>query len=106
MFSEPGQILACLEAIAADSEVEVVRVNNKLARSYDAALTAGYRCATHPHRTSLRHSVRRLRTACIAGYVKRRSITRPIHWHRASAILWHVLSSCINRNGYTTLAMA
>ncbi len=59
MFSEPGQILACLEAIAADGEVEVVRVNNKLARSYDAALTAGYRCATHTHRTSLRHSVKR-----------------------------------------------
>ncbi len=45
VFSEPGQILACLEAIAADSEVEVVRINNKLARDYDAGITAGYRCA-------------------------------------------------------------
>jgi hypothetical protein len=45
VFSEPGQILACLEAIAADGEVEVVRVNNKLARDYDPGLTAGYRCA-------------------------------------------------------------
>ncbi len=47
VFSEPGQILACLEIIAADREVEVVRVNNKLARDYDAGLTAGYRCAAH-----------------------------------------------------------
>ena len=45
VFSKPGQILTCLETIAADSEVEVVRVNNKLARDYDADRTAGYRCA-------------------------------------------------------------
>jgi hypothetical protein len=45
VFTEPGQILACLEAIAADKEVEVVRINNKLARDYDANITAGYRCA-------------------------------------------------------------
>jgi hypothetical protein len=45
VFDEPGQILACQETIAADREVEVVRVNNKLARTYDAGLTAGYRCA-------------------------------------------------------------
>jgi hypothetical protein len=48
VFSKPCQILACLEAIAADSEVEIVRVNNKLARTYDAGLTLGYRCAAHP----------------------------------------------------------
>ena len=45
VFSEPAQILACLETIARDREVEVVRVNNKLARSYDAGITACYRCA-------------------------------------------------------------
>jgi hypothetical protein len=44
VFSEPEQILACLETIAADREVEVVRVNNKLAQAYDSCLTAGYRC--------------------------------------------------------------
>ncbi len=48
VFSEPGQILACLEIIAVDREVEVVRVNNKLARGYDAGLTAGYRCTPAP----------------------------------------------------------
>ncbi len=46
VFDEPGQILACLETIAVDCEVEIVRVNNKLACAYDADLTAGYRCAT------------------------------------------------------------
>jgi hypothetical protein len=44
VFSEPEQILSCLETIAADREVEVVRVNNKLAHAYDSCLTAGYRC--------------------------------------------------------------
>ena len=44
VFSELSQILACLEAIAADGDVEVVRVNNKFAHNYDACITAGYRC--------------------------------------------------------------
>jgi hypothetical protein len=66
VFSEPGQILACLQAIAADHDVEVVRINNKLKPTYDAALTAGYRCATHTHRMS--HSCRLLRAACVAVY--------------------------------------
>jgi hypothetical protein len=48
VFSEPRQILACLEAIAADGEVDVVRVNNKLAHDYDAHITAGYRCVAAP----------------------------------------------------------
>ena len=56
VFDEPGQILGCLETIAADREVEIVRVNNKLARAYDAGLTAGYRCAARtpaPRKCSL-----------------------------------------------------
>ncbi len=43
VFAEPAEILACLEVIAADEEVEVIRVNNRLARDYDASLSAGYR---------------------------------------------------------------
>jgi hypothetical protein len=43
VFDEPAEILACLEVIAADKEVEVVRINNRLARDYDAGLSAGYR---------------------------------------------------------------
>jgi hypothetical protein len=54
VFTEPSQILACLEAIAADKEVEVVRVNNKLARDYDANITAGYRCAARAASTPVR----------------------------------------------------
>ena len=46
VFSELSQVLACLEAIAADGDVEVVRVNNKFAHNYDACITAGYRCVT------------------------------------------------------------
>ncbi len=45
VFDEPAEILACLEVIAADKEVEVVRVNNRLARDYDAGVSAGYRRA-------------------------------------------------------------
>ena len=43
VFAEPAEILVCLEAIAADKEVEVIRVNNRLAPNYDAGLSAGYR---------------------------------------------------------------
>jgi hypothetical protein len=49
MFSEPSQIMACLKVIAADREVEVVRVNNKLSRNYDSHITAGYRCRARTH---------------------------------------------------------
>ena len=34
-------------AIAADEEVEVVRVNNRLASDYDTSISAGYRCTPH-----------------------------------------------------------
>jgi hypothetical protein len=54
VFSELSQILACLEAIAADGEVEVVRVNNKFAHNYDAFITAGYRCITRASSTPVR----------------------------------------------------
>ena len=36
-------ILACLQTLAADAEVQIVRINNKLDEGYDSRVTAGYR---------------------------------------------------------------
>ena len=43
MFETPAALLACLEAVALDSEAAVVRVKNRLDAGYDARGTAGYR---------------------------------------------------------------
>ena len=44
IFDELDNLLCCLQAIAADPDVTIVRVNNRLSRDYDASLTASYRC--------------------------------------------------------------
>ena len=43
MFEGPEDLLACLEAVAADPDVVVVRVKNRLRADYDARQSAGYR---------------------------------------------------------------
>ena len=45
VFDAPCDLLRCLEAVAADPDAAVERVTNRLSPRYDAALTAGYRCA-------------------------------------------------------------
>ena len=42
-FEELDELLACLEAMAADPEARLMRVVNKLSPSYDSTSTAGYR---------------------------------------------------------------
>ena len=42
-FESVEDLLQCLEAIAADPEVRIVRLNNRLDPDYDSAQTAGYR---------------------------------------------------------------
>lgn len=42
-FEDLDGIIRCLDAVAADPEVRVERVVNRLLHSYDAAATAGYR---------------------------------------------------------------
>ena len=46
VFTSLSAMAECLDAIAADSEIKVVRVNNnkmRFRRDYDATLTGGYR---------------------------------------------------------------
>jgi hypothetical protein len=42
-FEDLDGVLRCLDAVAADPAVRLLRVNNRLHGGYDAALTAGYR---------------------------------------------------------------
>ena len=45
-FDSIWDILACLQSILADSEVNVVRVKNRLDPTYNSLLSAGYRGVT------------------------------------------------------------
>jgi hypothetical protein len=43
VFDDPAGVSACLEAIATDHEVRLVRLGNKLDPDHDARASAGYR---------------------------------------------------------------
>ena len=43
IFDTPDCVLACLRAISQDSEVQVVRISNKMDPDYDGRASAGYR---------------------------------------------------------------
>ncbi len=43
VFDRPEDLAACLRAVAADPEVVVHRVKNRLDPAYDARTSAGYR---------------------------------------------------------------
>jgi hypothetical protein len=43
IFEQPEGLLACTHLILNDSELQIVRVKNRFERSYNAAVTGGYR---------------------------------------------------------------
>ena len=43
VFDDPAGVLACLRAVAADPEVRLVRVGNRMDPDYDGRASAGYR---------------------------------------------------------------
>ena len=43
VFDTVKEVAACLNAIAADEEVDVVRVKNRLDPAYDSKMSGGYR---------------------------------------------------------------
>ena len=43
IFEDVASVAACLQCIASDPEVRIVRIKNRLDRDYDSAQSAGYR---------------------------------------------------------------
>ena len=43
VFDSAADMAACLRAVAGDREAALLRVKNRLARGYDARVSAGYR---------------------------------------------------------------
>ena len=50
LFRGVPDLLRCLEALVADSDVEVLRIKNRLSPAYDGDATAGYRCGRESER--------------------------------------------------------
>jgi hypothetical protein len=43
IFEQPEDLLACAKLVLADPELQIVRVKNRFERSYNSAMSVGYR---------------------------------------------------------------